>query len=117
MYVYVQGRAIRGWLYMVDWRKRMRLILNRAVLRLTKRQLILAWESWWAAIENRKLEEQLTTKEQLVVGAKTAMRRGASELHDAKRSFPRHPLFARQPAQRMPICCIYPLATFVSSGR
>ncbi|GFR41222.1 hypothetical protein Agub_g1895 [Astrephomene gubernaculifera] len=64
------ARALRGWLAMVDWQKRMRLILKRAALRLTKKQLVMAWEAWWQAIEDRKIEEQLTTKEQLVVAVK-----------------------------------------------
>lgn len=62
-----QARALRGWLAWLDWKKRMRIILQRAAVRLTKRQLIMAWEAWWQSIHDRKLEEQLTTKEQLVV--------------------------------------------------
>ncbi|GLI68927.1 hypothetical protein VaNZ11_013348 [Volvox africanus] len=63
----MKGRALRGWIAMVDWRKRMRVILRSAALRLAKKHLFLAWEAWCQAIEDRKLEEQLTTKEQLVV--------------------------------------------------
>ncbi len=62
-----QARALRGWLAWLDWKKRMQIILQRAAVRLTKRQLIMAWEAWWQSIHDRKLEEQLTTKEQLVV--------------------------------------------------
>ncbi|GLC35838.1 hypothetical protein PLESTB_000499600 [Pleodorina starrii] len=66
----MKARALRGWIAMVDWRKRMRVILQRAAIRLTKKQLVLAWEAWWRAIEERKMEETLTTKEQLIVSVK-----------------------------------------------
>ncbi|KAG2499362.1 hypothetical protein HYH03_002937 [Edaphochlamys debaryana] len=66
----LKARALRTWVAWVDWKKRMRIILQRAAVRLAKRSLIMAWEAWWQAIDDRKIEEQLTTKEQLVVTVK-----------------------------------------------
>lgn len=63
-----QSRAFHGMRDMVAWRQRMRVILERATRKIMNRRLHGAWERWWEVIEDRKMEEQLTTKEQLVVG-------------------------------------------------
>ena len=62
-----QSRGFRGWRDMVEWRQRMLLIVERAGKKFMFRRLYAAWERWWEVIEDTKLNEQLTTKEQLVV--------------------------------------------------
>ncbi|PNH01101.1 hypothetical protein TSOC_013030, partial [Tetrabaena socialis] len=65
-----KARALRAWVDRTQWKKRMKVILQRVAVRLTKRTLIMAWEAWWQAIQDRKIGDQLTTKEQLVVTVK-----------------------------------------------
>lgn len=76
-----QARALRGWREAAAWKKRMRVVLDRAIHKMKNRALYMAWEGWWQAIEDRKLEEQLTTKEQLVVSAPHEGRLTRGELH------------------------------------
>lgn len=63
----MQGRAFRGWHDKVEWSKRMRLVLARTAKKIMFRSLYKAWEAWTGAVESRRLEDALTTKEQLVV--------------------------------------------------
>ncbi|KXZ56639.1 hypothetical protein GPECTOR_1g576 [Gonium pectorale] len=73
----MKARALRGWLHMTDYRKRMRAIVKKALLRMSKKQLYLAWEAWWAFVDEARhertmdeFEKTMTTKEQLIVTVK-----------------------------------------------
>lgn len=62
-----QGKAFRGWRGKVEWAKRMKIVLDRTARRLKNRALFSAWAGWVEFIETRRIEDALTTKEQLAV--------------------------------------------------
>lgn len=63
----LQAKAFYAWVDTVQWRKRMRLVGNRAAQRMLNKTIALAFYSWLQWLDDKKMGRQLNTKEELAV--------------------------------------------------
>ena len=62
-----QAKAFYTWLDHVQWRKRMRVVMDRTAKRMRNSGLARAWDAWRSAVENSKIDFHMTKKEELAV--------------------------------------------------
>ena len=62
-----KAKAFYTWLDHVQWRKRMRVVMDRTAKRMRNSGLARAWDAWRSAVENSKIDFHMTKKEELAV--------------------------------------------------
>lgn len=63
----MKAKAFYSWVDFVQWRQRMRVVMERTGLRLRNATLARAWDTWRSAVEDSKNNFHLTKKEELAV--------------------------------------------------
>ena len=68
---FLQARAFYTWIDQVQWRKRMRVVMDRSARRLRNAGIAKAFDAWRSTVEGSKVDFHLTKKEELAVGVIT----------------------------------------------
>lgn len=64
---HLQAKAFYTWVDHVQWRKRMRVVMDRTARRMRNAGMARAFDAWRTAVEGSKVDFHLTKKEELAV--------------------------------------------------